>query len=306
VHIIPNERYSSSENIIGYEAGTISPGEDIVVEWQVSDDDIVWISLNLGKYHLIQSVASAIPLQVMAYNYFRIIAAEVSRYREITITRSNEIESGIPAPSSTGQVLGASGTGLNWSNTPDTAGMHFSWNGTAAKWVKNNYSATANPAVGDDNLDGYDVGSIWINTVTGQTFWCTNSSTGSAVWQPGGALLSPVGITIDGGGSVITTGVKGYYRCPYAGTIKSVTLLADQPGDCVIDIWKDIYANAPPTNADSITASALPTLSGAQKSEDITLTGWDTQINAGDVLAYNVVSAVTITRVTLQLEIQRS
>ena len=114
------------------------------------------------------------------------------------------------------------------------------------------------------------------------------------------------GIVIDGGGSTITTGVKGYLSIPYAGTITAVRMLADQSGSIVVDIWKDTYANYPPTDADSITASAVPTISTATKSEDTTLTGWTTSISAGDVLGFNVDSATTITRLTLQLTITKT
>jgi hypothetical protein len=70
----------------------------------------------------------------------------------------------------------------------------------------------------------------------------------------------------------------------------------------VVDIWKDTYANFPPLDADSITASAPPTLSSAQKAQDSTLTGWTTSVAAGDILAYNVDSATTVTRVLVSLK----
>jgi hypothetical protein len=111
---------------------------------------------------------------------------------------------------------------------------------------------------------------------------------------------------IDGGGSAITTGQKGHLEIPFACTITRVTLLADQSGSIVIDIWKDTYANFPPTDADSITASAPPTISSAQKSQDSTLTGWTTAIAAGDILAFNVDSCSTITRVTISLKVGKS
>lgn len=115
-----------------------------------------------------------------------------------------------------------------------------------------------------------------------------------------------IGITIDGGGSAITTGIKGYIRFPWAGTITKVTMLADQVGSIVIDIWKDTYANYPPTVADTITAAAKPTITAAIKSEDATLTGWTTAIAAGDCFGFNVDSAATVTRITLELEVTLS
>lgn len=121
---------------------------------------------------------------------------------------------------------------------------------------------------------------------------------------PAGNLTKyKVGVTIDGGGSAISTGVKGYTSIPVSGTITKVRLLADQAGNAVMDIWKDTFANYPPTVADTITASAKPTLSAADKYEDTTLTGWTTAVTAGDVLGFNVDSAATITRLTLELEI---
>lgn len=111
---------------------------------------------------------------------------------------------------------------------------------------------------------------------------------------------------IDGGGSAITTGEKGHLEIPFAGTIQAVTTLADASGSIVVDIWKDTYANFPPTNADSITASAPPTLSSAQKAQDTTLTGWTKTIAAGDILAFNVDSATTVTRVVISLKVAKT
>lgn len=111
---------------------------------------------------------------------------------------------------------------------------------------------------------------------------------------------------IDGGGSVITPGIKGDVRIPVAMTITGVRLYADATGSAVVDIWKDTYANFPATVADSITASAKPTLSTANKYEDTTLTGWTKSLSAGDVLRFNVDSASTITRLTVSLSMTRT
>lgn len=117
--------------------------------------------------------------------------------------------------------------------------------------------------------------------------------------------IGAVGITIDGGGSAITTGNKGCVPVEYAGTITQATALADQSGSIVVDVWKDTYANYPPTDADSITASAPVTLSTAIKAQDATLTGWTKTISAGDVVCFNVDSAATVTRVTLSLKVTK-
>lgn len=110
---------------------------------------------------------------------------------------------------------------------------------------------------------------------------------------------------IDGGGSAITTGVKGFLEIPYAATINRATVLCDQSGSIVVDVWKDTYANYPPTVADTITASAKPTVSAATKGQVTTLTGWTTAVSAGDIIGLNVDSASTVTRCTISLKVTK-
>lgn len=122
----------------------------------------------------------------------------------------------------------------------------------------------------------------------------------------GDVLKEAIGFTTDGAGSAVTTGVKGSLQVNYAGTITGWTILADQDGSCVIDVWKDTFANYPPTVADTITASAKPTLSAASAATSTTLTGWTTSFSAGDVFRFNIDSAATITKVTLELSITKA
>lgn len=117
--------------------------------------------------------------------------------------------------------------------------------------------------------------------------------------------IETLNFVIDGGGSVIGTGIKGDVVFPFAATLLRATLLADQSGSIVVDIWKDTYANFPPTDADSITGTA-PTISAATKSQDATLAGWTTDITADDILRFNVDSCTSIQRVTLELKYSRT
>lgn len=107
----------------------------------------------------------------------------------------------------------------------------------------------------------------------------------------------------DGGGAAITAASQTWVQVPYACTIQAVTMLADVTGSAVVDIWKDTYANYPPLDSDSITASAVPTISSSTKSTDSTLTGWTTTIAADDILVFNVDSVSTITKLTLILDV---
>lgn len=111
---------------------------------------------------------------------------------------------------------------------------------------------------------------------------------------------------IDGGGSAISAGEKGHLVVPFACTITEVQLEADQPGSIKVDIWKDTYANFPPTDADTICGGNEPEISGAQKHKDTTLTGWIKSISVGGILAFNVDSCTTITRVTIVLKVLRT
>ena len=110
-----------------------------------------------------------------------------------------------------------------------------------------------------------------------------------------------INFIIDGGGSAITTGEKGHLEIPFAMTITGWTILADQSGSIVVDVWKDTYANFPPTVADTIAGTELPTLASVQKNQDLTLTTWTTAVAAGDILAFNVDSITTVQRVTISL-----
>jgi len=117
------------------------------------------------------------------------------------------------------------------------------------------------------------------------------------------AKTRTVTVTIGDGITVPTVGTKCWVVAPVAGTITRATLLADVSGSAVIAVWKDTYANYPPTIGDSITASAPPTLSAATRSQDSTLTGWTASIAANDVLLFNLDSVATCKKLVLSLEI---
>jgi hypothetical protein len=121
-------------------------------------------------------------------------------------------------------------------------------------------------------------------------------------WNADHTVEGAVELVIDGSGSTITSGIKADIVLPYDGTFTSWTLLADVAGSIVIDLWLEQYVDYPPTVADTITASAKPTLSSASKATSSTLTGWTTAFTAGDVLrVYVQPTPATVTRVLLSL-----
>jgi len=132
------------------------------------------------------------------------------------------------------------------------------------------------------------------------------SSSGSDHSLVNSSLVSTINFIIDGGGAAIATGIKGDIEIPFACTINQVTLLADQSTTTTIDIWVDSYANFPPTDADSITAAAVPGIVAGLKDQDATLTGWTTSVTAGDILRFNVDANDNAERVTLSLKVTKT
>jgi hypothetical protein len=116
-------------------------------------------------------------------------------------------------------------------------------------------------------------------------------------------------VVIGNGVDVITTGVKVYVRMPFNGTFTRWTLMADVSGAIVIDVWRDTYANYPPTDADAMPgAGKEPTITASgTKAEDTSITDWTTDdFSEGDIIGFNVDSCTSIKRVTLELKYTRT
>ena len=135
-----------------------------------------------------------------------------------------------------------------------------------------------------------------------------NLTTGDPHTQYATNKIRHIEFVVDGGGFAIATGIKGDIRVGYACTIKKATLLAHTSGSIVVNIWKCTYTqyddSAHPGAGDKITASAPPTITTDVKSKDSTLTGWTVAVAADDVLRFNVDSCTSITRCTVDLEVE--
>lgn len=129
---------------------------------------------------------------------------------------------------------------------------------------------------------------------------------GTDIQMSANQRTTAIQFVIDGGGSVITSGTKGFLQIPFACTITAARLLADRSGSIVVDVWKDSYASYPPTAADSITGSAKPAISSGIKAENTTLAGWTKAIAAGDILSFNVDSASAVRQVCVVLVVSVS
>ncbi len=116
-------------------------------------------------------------------------------------------------------------------------------------------------------------------------------------------IIKSIGISIDGGGAVLTAGVKGYVEVPVACTILSATILADQSGSIAIETWRTNSSSMPPTRAGVLFTNVLTT---SQASSDSTLANnTGLTLATQDRLGWNIITnALSVTRVTLQLRVQ--
>jgi hypothetical protein len=114
-------------------------------------------------------------------------------------------------------------------------------------------------------------------------------------------------VVLGDGLNVMTPGVKGDVEVPYNCEVVGWSIYegTGTAGTIVVDVWRDIYANFPPTVGDTITGSEKPALSAAVRNQDVSLTTWTKTLNKGDVLRFNVDSAATLKQVTVCLKCKR-
>jgi len=113
-------------------------------------------------------------------------------------------------------------------------------------------------------------------------------------------------VVFDGGSGAIQASTQLWLIVPKAITITGAYAFSDVSTTTVVDVWKDTIANYPPTNDDSITASAPITITTATNSSDTTLTGWTTAIAALSVLVFNIDSNTASKRLTVVLTYNRA
>jgi hypothetical protein len=114
-------------------------------------------------------------------------------------------------------------------------------------------------------------------------------------------VTSAAAFVIDGGGATITTGVKGDLPpMPFACNITGVSLLSDQSGSIVVDVWRETLANFPPTAGDFVYSIVLSGATRTPTSGSYT-TITSIPVALGEVLRFNVTSVTSCQRVTVGL-----
>jgi len=176
----------------------------------------------------------------------------------------------------TGQLTGKSPSGTITRTNPVLVSTNTTLRTASGKWDSTYTSFNTNSAKYDSTYTSVNTNSAkWNSTYTTVSSISANLS------------LGQIGLTIDGGGSVITSGAKRNIRIPYNCRITSYELVGDTFGSIVINIYKSTYATYPPTS-NSITGGNPPTLASQSQNRDTTLTGWTPTLTAGDYLGFNV------------------
>jgi hypothetical protein len=118
--------------------------------------------------------------------------------------------------------------------------------------------------------------------------------------------IANIEAVFDGGGGVIPTGIRLDLPVDFDGVIQQVTLVGTPSGSLTVDIYRSTFGNFPPAAASSLVGSgAKPSFTNAIKAQDSTLTNWNTRIQAGDILRFNVDSVLTTILATLAMKVRK-
>lgn len=178
----------------------------------------------------------------------------------------------------------------------------------AADFVIRTGAATAS-GYGTERVRISGAGVITLSTDLAVTEGGTGASTAAgAVTNLGldNTKITQIGFTVDGGGSAISTGkVKGFFTCPYAGTIAAWNIVVDA-GTATIKVWKIATGTAKPTIANVINTSGVAISSGTAV-HSTTLTDFtSTAVAANDIFAFDVTAVATATELTFNLQINKT
>jgi hypothetical protein len=116
-------------------------------------------------------------------------------------------------------------------------------------------------------------------------------------------LTRTINVVFDNGSFDIAPGSKGYLNIDVTGTIESWMLVSEDDGYIALDIFKTRYDQFP-NGFTSIVGSEFPILTNQRKNRDESLSTWDTNITAGDILDFRVVSCTGISKCSVFLRIK--
>ena len=109
-----------------------------------------------------------------------------------------------------------------------------------------------------------------------------------------------------GSSGTLAPGLQGIgLQIGYEATIERVDVLSGSSGSVELDIWKVPADNWPGDASYSMTGGQPVTISNSNKHINIPIGSWDTELEYGDILVYNVNSAANISLLTVTLYICR-
>lgn len=118
---------------------------------------------------------------------------------------------------------------------------------------------------------------------------------------------------IDGGGSAITTGVKGFIEAPFAGSITGCKVFGDEASAISILIFKTTWDNYPFTYPDDVAEEISdsannnnPKIASGYKGLVSDLSGWTKPFERGDIFVFYVDTVSNITKCTISLSVSRN
>lgn len=115
-------------------------------------------------------------------------------------------------------------------------------------------------------------------------------------------LTRTINYVVDANPNVVGVGVKGQVTIDVTGTIESWTLVSDVVGNLVISVKKATYTNYP--SFTYISGTEKPTLSAQSKNKDDGLSTWNTILNAGDILRFEVESCDSIKQFLIAIKLK--
>ncbi|MAG28387.1 hypothetical protein CMI47_22910, partial [Candidatus Pacearchaeota archaeon] len=114
-----------------------------------------------------------------------------------------------------------------------------------------------------------------------------------------------IGVHVDNGSSVLTTGTKGHRVLPYDCEVTEWTVTSTDSGSIEWGINWCTYANWPTTA--SVGGSGFPQIDEAYKGQDTSITAWTkTTFDAGDIIEFEIDDVTTLTNCNLALKIRRT
>ena len=116
-------------------------------------------------------------------------------------------------------------------------------------------------------------------------------------------LTRTINFVVDNGSRPMTTGNKGYLSIDVTGDIESWILVSNAIGTLEVDIRKCTFADYP--NVVSICGGNTLKIDGTDKNSDNVLTNWNTRLNAGDIIQFEVINTtVSLSNFAVALKVK--